>query len=273
MNDSQYMELLTAYLDGSITAEQRARLNDLIDAGEIDILEIKEMELMYRNLGSLPAPEPSKDLTSRFYRMVEEEKESHEQIRKEAGATFMNIRPDWLAQLQAFLSPRRIGYSLALLLAGVLIGNWTTPFQNYRQQLSDLSTEVSQMREVMMISLLDNRSATERLKAVNISSDMRSADERVTEALLKTLNNDPNVNVRLAAVEALLKHSGNARVREGLVNAISSQQSPLVQAALADAMLLLQDKESVNEFRQLLNRDDLDPGVRDKLRHTIAVLS
>ena len=129
------------------------------------------------------------------------------------------------------------------------------------------------MREVMMLSLLDNDSATERLKAVNISTDVKSADNRITEALLKTLNNDPNVNVRLAAIEALLHHASNPMAREGLVNAITVQESPIVQAALADAMLILQETKSIEEFRKLLDRNGLDQGVRDKLQTTITALS
>jgi hypothetical protein len=266
MNNEQHIHLITAYLEGSINPKQRAELNDLIDRGEIDIHELKEMELLYAQMGELPDAEPGNRLQERFYDMLDDEKAKSQTL-------FELPILSWKETLRAYLSPRRLTFALSIFVVGLLIGNWFTPFQNYEGELSALSTEVSQMREVMMMSLLENNSATERLKAVNISSEISSVDERITIALLKTLNSDPNVNVRIAAVEALLQHASAPNVREGLMASIARQQSPLVQAALADAMLVLQEQRSVKEFEELLNRDNLNPGVRDKLENVIAALS
>lgn len=168
---------------------------------------------------------------------------------------------------------QRSALAITIFLIGMLAGNLFTPFQDYRQQMNRLSNEVSEMRKVMMLSLMDAQSPSERLKAVNISTDISAADDRVISALLKTLNNDPNVNVRLASIEALLRHADNPRAREGLVKAISKQKSPQIQVALADAMLALQETDSINELRRLLKQNELDSSVRDKLQNTIAALS
>ncbi len=268
MINEQYIDLVTAYIEGTITTEQRSRLNDLISRGEIDILEVKELEDVYHKMGTLPEPEPSEEMSNSFYRMLEQEKK-----KQSASVTgFRNIQ-SWLEQLTMIAQPKRMAFALGIFVAGMLIGNWTTPFQDYRQQLNHLSDEVSQMREVMMMSMLDNDSVTERLKAVNVSMEMQPADNKVADALLKTLQNDPNVNVRLAAIEALLHHASQPRVREGLVNAISTQESPIIQAALADAMLMLQEKRSIEKFKELLDQNDLDRNVRNKLQNTVTALS
>ena len=99
------------------------------------------------------------------------------------------------------------------------------------------------------------------------------ADGQVVEALLATLNNDPNVNVRLMTLEALAQVAvRNASVREGLVHSIMEQESPLVQAALADVMLKLQEKRSVQPFRKLLQQKDLNVQIRTKIEQTITKL-
>lgn len=266
MIDEQHIDLITAYINGSITAEQRMRLNKLIDEGKIDILDVKQMEVTYRKLGELPASEPSEQLRESFYAMLQEKSEQQ--------------KPDpqtkLLYQIKNFFTLNRVQQftaAAAVFVIGMLAGNLFTPFQDYRQQMSQLSNEVSEMRQMMMLSLLDAQSPTERLRAVNISSDITRADDRVISALLKTLNNDPNVNVRLASIEALLRHASNPRVREGLVKAISHQKSPQIQVALADAMIALQEPQSVDELRRLLNQDKLDSSVRNKLKNTIAALS
>ena len=270
MINEEYIDLVTAYIEGSITSEQRSRLNDLINSGEIDILDVKELENIYHNMGSLPQPEPSEEMSCRFYRMLEQEKENEKQS---VYSTVMQNVQRWYESLSSIVRPKQVAFAIGIFTLGMMIGNWTTPFQDYRQQLDRLSGEVSQMREVMMLSLLDNDSVTERLKAVNVSMEMQPSDNKVADALLKTLQNDPNINVRLAAIEALLHHASQPRVREGLVNAISTQESPIIQAALADAMLMLQEKRSVEKFKELLDQKDLDTGLRDKLQNTVTALS
>lgn len=262
MIEEQYSKLVTAYLDGSITPEQEKQLHKLLDTGEIQLEELEELEQIYASMEHLPVPEPGERIRNRFYQMLAEEQNSK-------GSSLSET----IRQFAASFQIRRVAAALGIFLVGMLVGNWQTPFQDYRHQLDRLSTEVSQMREVMMLSLLDNDSATERLKAVNISTDMQPADNQIAEALLKTLNNDPNVNVRLAAIEALLHHASNPLVREGMVSAITAQESPIVQAALADAMLILQEKRSIEEFKKLLESNGLDRNVRDKLQTTIAALS
>lgn len=269
MNDHPHIDLITAYLDGSITARQQDRLNRLIDKGEIDALELKELEATYRSLGKLHAPEPSGAMRSRFYGMLQEQSPQEQQ----SALSFPHRFSQWIATLGTRRKLSRAALAAVVFIAGLCVGNWLTPFQDYRQELSKLSAEVSQMREVMLLSMLNNKSASERLKAINVSSDIRTADSQVIEALLKTLNNDSNVNVRLAAVDALLHHAAAPEVRQGLVASINRQESPLVQAALADAMLLLQEQKSVEKFRELMRRQELDPGVRDKVENTIVALS
>lgn len=265
MIDEQYIDLVTAYVDGSITPEQRERLNDLIDGGEIDILAVREMERIFKRLGKLPDSEPSEHLRDNFYAMLEAEQE-----RQASSQT--NRMSDFLANLINVRRLQLVGAAMAIFLVGLLAGNLFTPFRDYRHEMNQLSSQVSQMREVMMLKLLDAQSPSDRLKAVNISTDISSADDRVIAALLKTLNNDPNVNVRLASIEALVRHANNPKARRGLVEAISRQQSPQIQVALADAMVALQEKRSIDDLKKLLRQKQLDSSVRDKLQHTIAAL-
>lgn len=266
MIDDKYIDLVTAYLDESITSEEQSRLNELIDEGKIDFVDVKEMENLYRKLGKLPASEPSRQMRESFYQMLEAEKE------RQTGDQKLLIT-NWI---KSFFTPKRVQrFALAsvIFLIGILAGNHFTPFQDYRQQMNQLSNEVSEMREVMMLSLLDAQSPSERLKAVNISTDISSADIRIISALLKTLNSDPNVNVRLASIEALLRHADNPAARQGLVESISKQESPQIQVALADAMLALQETRSVEDLKQLLKQEELDSNVRGKLKNTIATLN
>jgi hypothetical protein len=141
------------------------------------------------------------------------------------------------------------------------------------KQLEALTAQVHEMREIMMLSLLQNPSASERLRAVSYTSEIRHVNPNIAAALLATLNNDPNVNVRLTTLEALTHFARDPVVREGLIQSILQQDSPLVQAALADAMLKLQEKRAIQPFKKLLLQKDLNGMVRVKIEQTITRLT
>lgn len=268
MIDEKYINLVTAYLKDSLNAEDRKHLNKLIDQGKIDLQDLKEMERMYERIGTLSIPEPEDALRDRFYALLENEK-----TRQKKSLSSQPFLKGWILQLGNRLKLRQLGYAVLIFLIGLLAGDLFAPISNRDEQIDRLSSEVYQMREMMMITLLDNTSPTERLKAVNISTEIRSVDNRVVDALIQTLNNDPNINVRIAAVNSLVQHASNPKAREGLVSAIATQESPIVQAALADAMLALQENRAVEEFKKLLEQNGLDQNVRNKLENTIAALS
>ncbi|MEJ0032308.1 MAG: hypothetical protein WDO15_18945 [Bacteroidota bacterium] len=83
-------------------------------------------------------------------------------------------------------------------------------------EIAALTQEVSDLKETMMLSLLEKESATDRLKAVSLTSEMDHASVKVTDALFKTLNSDPSVNVRLAALEAIMPYAKSERFGKDL---------------------------------------------------------
>ena len=125
----------------------------------------------------------------------------------------------------------------------------------------------------MMLSLLQNPSASQRILAVGYTEEISTVNNKVIDALLTTLNEDPNVNVRLMTLEALVKYSEAPRVREGLVQSISLQESPLLQSAIADVMVKLQEKKSVQSLQKLLHKKDLNQMVKLKIEQSIHKLS
>jgi hypothetical protein len=70
----------------------------------------------------------------------------------------------------------------------------------------------------------------------------------------------------------LKPYVNNSEVRAELIRAISKQDSPLVQIALADLMASIQEKSSVKEFDKLL-QDEKTPGdVKRRIKKSIDVL-
>jgi hypothetical protein len=119
---------------------------------------------------------------------------------------------------------------------------------------------------------MQQQSATDRLKGVNWSYRLQEPSADVLRALLDTLMHDANVNVRLATVDALRQFGDQPVVRNGVVAAITKQESPMVQMALIDLAVDLHEKQSISTLRQLVGDQTLDPAVRDRAQKGLAEL-
>jgi hypothetical protein len=115
---------------------------------------------------------------------------------------------------------------------------------------------------MVTLSLLQQQSASERLKGVTSSSQIEQPGREVVSALIETLRNDSNVNVRLASVDALRRFGGRETVRRDVVAALPQQDSPLVQIALIDFLLEAQGPDAAMTLRRIAKDMMFDKAVR-----------
>ncbi len=248
-------DLIRKFESGKCTPQEVERIEQLILSGEVDPMEISVVDEMKDQLDNMQLPDPGIRLEDGFYAMLAKEKRK---LRKTSVGWTLSL--DFLKTGWGLAA-----YSITLLLIGFLV------FNN-RSDNSELVSELRDMKELMMLNLIEGESSSDRLKAVSMSTGLDGASDKVILALLETLNNDENDNVRLAALEALLMYSNRPEVRQGLVESISKQESPMVQISLAEVMLSLQEKSSIEDLRELLNREETPIEVKEKVRETIESL-
>lgn len=250
--------LINAMEKGDITDSQLSRLEELIASGVIDLTDLPVLDRYHSMVGDMSVPDASPEMTRRFRDKLAEIKA------QPARQSFT-----WLPG--ASLTWWKPALAVILLLGAFFIGRMSdTPSDSPR--LESLSAEVHDMKEMLMLSMIKQESPIDRLKAVSLTSDIPSASHQVTDALLKTLRNDPNVNVRLAALDALVPYTSDPEVRTGLIASIRQQESPLVQLSLAEVMVALQEKRSVDSLRMLLHKKDIPDDVRTQLKKSIDIL-
>lgn len=260
--DSQEIDLLLERLrSGQASEADKTRIERLLSEGEIGMNEIESTSGLQDQIARVETPEPSASLDRRFYAML-----SAEQTKASRTA--------WWRELFAWptLAPR-MAFASLMLIIGVAAGYlWRSSASSSDEQIAVLSQEVTDLREMMMLSLLEKGSATERLKAVGLTDEMDEASKKVTSALIQTLNHDENINVRLAALEALKPYVTDSAVREALIRSIPNQESPLVQISLAELMVALHEKAAVKEFEKLMESGRTPPEIRKKIQESIEVL-
>jgi hypothetical protein len=230
-----------------------------------NVKRLAEYESLLREIDEMKVPEPSGEMDRKFQAMLEEAKRARF---LEDGAPARRQSP--------FFEPHprllpRLAVALSLIVLGWFLGYQVTP-RPERARIDSLASEVREMKKTVMLAMLENSSAAERMKAVYFAQELSSPDEAVLNALARTVNDDPNVNVRLTAVEALALYADLPKVREALVQAIVRQESPLVQLALAEVMLDLNEKRAVEPIRKIIASPLVDYSVKSKLEATVRQL-
>ena len=131
--------------------------------------------------------------------------------------------------------------------------------------MTQLHEEVRGLSNLLTMSLLHQESASERLKGVSWGYKLVGGDPDVAAALVYTMKHDRNVNVRLAALDALSRDLSDPFIRSEVIHTLPGQSSPLMQIALVDVLTQVNDKESREVLQQSLNRPDLHREVRKRI--------
>jgi hypothetical protein len=258
MNKNQIDELIAKYNEGLADPSEMLQLELLIESGEVELTSLRELAKFDESIDKLKEPTASKNLDKKFYDQLSKETSKAKQFDFSSWFTFQS----WIPKIAVTMVFIVIGFMVGTILQKSTGGG----------EVKQLAQEVSGLKEMIMISMLEKESATDRLKAVSLSEEIQGPSKKVTQALFKTLNSDPSVNVRLAALDALQNYAKSPTVREGLVRAIAQQDSPLVQVALAEVMVNLQEKSSVKELKKILEQKSTPKEVKQRIEESIKVL-
>jgi len=253
-------------LTGSVRADVEKHLGSCPDCCH----EAQGLEAIWMRLGSIPAETPdSAGMRAKFNVMIE----AYEQGLEHAPSRFWETINSWVGRWWPQQPLLQFGLALALLAAGVFVGQNRPAIPPPNPEINQLRQELHSMRQMVALSLLQQQSASERLKGVSWSNQLDQPGAEVLSALLDTLMHDPNVNVRLASIDALKKFGETQSVRRGVLQALEEQASPLVQIALIDLVVEMQVKESVDTLRRLTKNTALHEAVRKRAEWGIERLS
>jgi len=259
---SHAKELIAASWLGTLATDDAASLEEhLVLCSECNN-EMTSLGGLWHSLADMPAPEPSPALDARWQSTLES------LISAQQPAAIR--KTSWLANLWPRNPVWQGALALACLIAGVLIG---TNMPRQSKEIARLHDEITNTREMVALSLMQRESATERLKGVSYTDRLPTIQPDVVTALIDAVAHDPSVNVRLAAIDALSKASGNSGVLQSLTQSLPRQDSPMVQAALIDYLVDARDKKAVTTIRQLASQPDLNPAVLERTHFALQQLS
>lgn len=220
-----------------------------------------------RKLAALPAPVPSPNLHRNFYAMLD----THLAAQREPGV-FAPVRRG-LARLWAEWVPvhplARAAAAGALLALGVSTTFWWQMRRERDAELVTLRQQVDAVTRLVAYTALDHEPAAGRVQAV-LATD--SANTLGVAKLLSALSLDPNVNVRLSALDSLYPHAGQPAVRSGVLAALTRETSPIVQVAMIDFLATARATEAQGQLETLARNPATDSTVRAAASHGLSRL-
>lgn len=115
----------------------------------------------------------------------------------------------------------------------------------------------------LLAGLYNMQSAASRINTVALVSRLKNNGNDVVNALVQVLNNDPNTNVRLAALDGLTRFYRETYVRRKLVASLKKQQDPLVQINLIDLLTWMRESSILSDLERMVNDENTNKAVKD----------
>nr|WP_299339416.1 HEAT repeat domain-containing protein [Allomuricauda sp.] len=261
MDKETFKILAMDYLSGDMSEQDKVHFEELLSKNVSYQKEYQELLDTWSKVEGLDAPEPSSRMDENFFGMLTEAMDA------KSRKSFWHMLQETVFSI---LKPR-LAYGVVLIGIGLGVGYFLSPSNSSipSQEVVETDNETEEIRQRLVLTLLEQPSANQRLQGVSEANKITSVDSIVVKALLQTLNSDPNVNVRLAAIESLTNYLDDPLVRQGLVQSIVHQESPILQVTLANLMVALQEKASIEPFRELLKEKELDTTVKKKIENSI----
>jgi hypothetical protein len=176
---------------------------------------------------------------------------------------------------QVFFQPVvvRIAAGFIFLLVCVGIGYWINTNNEQQREIARLREEMDSTKRMMMAMMTNPQSASQRMLGVAASYKLEKPDDEIVNALLKAMDEDPNTNVRLAALEALGKFQQQEHVRAALIASLAKQKDPVVQISLIRLMVEMKEKSVIKELDRITRDKESIKAVKDEAYSGLLKLS
>ncbi|KPK95941.1 hypothetical protein AMJ80_02800 [bacterium SM23_31] len=267
MKCKQIEKYVPDYFAGGLGKDKKVLFEKHLKHCENCRKEVEELRILWDDIGKLPRILRGEELRSRFIEKVDAIKAGllDNQPGKNVGRKLVGYWKSYPVLRAAAI--------VVLFLSGMFIGylfGGNSVVQN--GELALMRAEISQLNQLVMLSMLQQPSPSSRLQGINWIDMFDQPGEPVLDALITTLDADPNINVRLASVDALLRFAYIDKIRLRLIESLEKQESPIVQIALIDLITKLDEKRAINVFKRMLDKENLDTMVRYKLESGITFL-
>jgi HEAT repeat protein len=244
---------LPEYIDGKLDKNTSGQIRDHLENCDGCKALFKELNSFLKFVGSFSEIEPPEGMKEEFLELSVSERIP---VRQK-----VLVIPFWVkvAAVVVLVFGTFLGY-----LAGSIEGN---------ARRKQLASQLKSVKQEVSLASLREFTGPQKIEAVyNISASNQASDELI-DALVHTMNSDKNVNVRLAAINAL---SGminkNKHVKTELIHSLSVQENSLLQISLIQVLTEGGVKEAKEEIESVSKSEKTDESVKVFAKDMIKII-
>jgi hypothetical protein len=267
MKCEEVEQKMVDYLDNNLDSGSRQEIEKHLETCERCLDELNESQQILNLFSKDEMVKPDDSLRINFYHMLHSEMKKSEE--KSKIMEYKTVIP-WYNNIRY-----RVAAGIALLICGTFIGLLLhTGFSNSyaSNELKQLQSEVSDLKKTAMFTMLKEESSSDRIQAVRYVEEIDNPDPNMIEVLVKTLNNDKNVNVRMAAAYALSKFAGQRAVCDSLVKSLEIQNDPIIQVTLINILMERKEKSALLPIQKIIANKSTLKEVRAVAENSLRVL-
>lgn len=257
MEREKLESMLIEYIDGTLDDKARTQVEQELERNAHARTLYQQLSAVIGKMREATQLEPGESLKRSFDHFL-----AQEIARKPEGRSVTMVPMFY-----------RIAAGIIILMVVGVAAYWIRRDLQNEARIAAMERELNEYKRQMK-GLLDNEfSASKRMEGVSVAYEISKPDDEIVNVLVSTLNNDPNTNVRLAALDALSQFTKEDQVRNELIKSLSTQKDPVIQIALIQLMVKMKEKGVVKQLEKMTKDTKTMKAVRDEAYSGIFKLS
>lgn len=262
MEKEHIKDLIPQYLDNLLEGDIKNKVENHISVCEDCTGELEKLKVLFKAFEQEEKAIPPNSIRNTFLEQLALEKQNTAKV-VPLHKNPLSRGKNWMGNLL------KLAASVALLLGSYMLGKYQEG-QKSSIEIAAAESRNADMKQIAMISLMENKSASKRIQGVNFVVQFESPDEEIVKALTDRMLHDENVNVRSAAVDALSRFLKSDTVKTAFIKALRTEKDPGIQIVVLQNLVHIQEKKIVEPMKKLLEQEDTQPFVKKEIHKILS---
>ena len=260
--DQEHLDsLIIDFIDNKLNSVDKQKIEKELWSNPQAFKRYEELKELLKLMDRSARLEPSEKLKMNFRAMLNEE------IAAEEKRKTIWFRP----------TIYKVAAAVTLLVLGAGIGFFISNQNDQRLALIEAQMKAQEAQlaitQELLAKLNNPQSASQRMQGIKVVYKMAETNDEVVDVLVKTMNEDPSSNVRIAALEALSHFIEEDQVKRALLKSLNQQKDPVVQISLIQLLVKIKEKSVVNDLQKMVDDEGTMQAVKDAAYSGIMKLS
>lgn len=253
--DNKHVEnLIIDYLDGRLSEFEEKAFEKHIDDCLFCQKELQDYKKLLNAFQSEEKAKPSSRVQLNFHKMLEE------QTSQKAKVFSINSKKS----KKFFYNLTRVAASVTLLVGVFYAGRYSKNKTNI-DNVANTSENIFKYEELAITALIENSSASKRIKGLQLFKEYKNPDENVIKAIGNKMLYDDNPNVRLSALEALSQFYSEEQVKSFLLEGLKIEKNPNNQIAIIEILVKEKEQRAVKPLKNILANDETETFIKNEI--------